>query len=1036
MTCSGIERTFFTATLLVTSITVSAADHATDWPAFRGTGGTGIANGFETALQWDAADPDDSSILWKSPVPGLGHSCPTIVGKRIFIATAVPEDAEEATLQVGRGGNTAAANDSSKQSWMILCFDKTTGQELWRRTAHTGIPKATRHTKATHANTTVAIDGNNVVAFFGSEGLHCYDLDGNLKWTKDLGTVDVSKYGIGWGYGSSPAIHNGQIVLVCDDPSAPYIVSFNLEDGEETWRQPREGDCERSWGTPLIHDQGKQSIIVVNGWPWIVAYDLKTGDEVWRVKGGGDNPIPSPFIANDRIYLTSAHGGKSPIVVMRTDSKGNVSEAESPEEAGLVWRTDRGGSYMSTPIVVGDYLYLGNTNGVLRCYHALTGKKMYEKRLSSGAYVVASLVAAGEKIYCTAEDGTVYVVAAGPKFKVLATNSLSEPCLATPAISAGILYFRTSKSIMAIGVADKGKGKGKDKSESESEPTSQPVIPEASKPNILFISVDDLRPTLGCYGDNIAITPNIDRLSSQGVQFNRAYCQVAVCNPSRASLMTGLKPDTLGVWTLPIHFREAKPDAVTLPQWLRKSGYTAVSHGKIYHNPTPDPQSWSEPIRDLARLPYSYPSGTAQKVKEAKQKLPQRDWRKNSLRGPSTASPDLPDNKVLDGARTQMCIEDLKRLGKTGKPFFLAMGYIRPHLSFVAPKKYWYMYDPAELPVLADEHIPTGAPEFAMHNNSELSHYVDLINMPKPWDEEALPEAQMRKLVHGYHACVSYVDAQIGLLLNALDEAGLRENTIVVLWSDHGWKLGEYRGWGKMTNYEIDARVPLIISAPSMPTAGQQTESLVELLDLYPTLCELAGVQSPDFAEGKSLVPILKAPQAKVRTAAVSQYYRKHKTGEYMGYSMRTDQYRYIEWRNFLTGEVAAQELYDHQVSEKETTNLATSVPAELLTKLSDQLNESHPPKALKMLPAVHTNPSGPGRLAVNISFKNQTTSDMTVYPITSTGRRAKGKRIAPQQETTFQARLGGTYVVESKDGTIHQIHSPSWPAQPIVIRN
>lgn len=1024
MTHSGIQSILVAAIFLAASTTARSADQTTDWPAFRGAGATGISNGFETAVHWDATDPDDSAILWKSPVPGLGHSCPTVVGNRIYIATAIAEDVQEAALQVGRGGNIEAADDNSEQSWLVLCFDKTTGKELWRQTAHMGVPKATRHTKATHANTTVAVDGDNVVAFFGSEGLHCYDLDGNLKWTKDLGIVDISKYGIGWGYGSSPAIHDGHIVLVCDDPTAPYIVALNLENGEEIWRKPRQGDCERSWGTPLIHNQGERSTIVVNGWPWIVAYDLKTGDEVWRVEGGGDNPIPSPFIANDRIYVTSAHGGKSPIVVMRTDSEGNVSEAESPEEAGLIWRTERGGSYMSTPVVVGDYLYLGNTNGVLRCFHAVTGETMYEERLNSGAYVVASLVAAGDKIYCAAEDGTVYVVAAGPDFKVLAKNSLSEPCLATPAISEGILYFRTAKSLMAIAATD------------EAKPSAPPVAYDGRKPNILFISVDDLRPTLGCYGDNLAITPNIDRLASQGVQFNRAYCQVAVCNPSRASLMTGLRPDTLGVWTLPIHFREAMPGAVTLPQWLRKSGYTAVSHGKIYHNPTPDPQSWSEPIRDLPKLPYFYPEGTKQRIQDAQDKLPEKDWRKNNLRGPSTASPDLPDEQVLDGARTQMCIEDLKRLGKTNEPFFLAMGYIRPHLSFVAPKKYWDMYDPAQLPILADQQVPIESPPFAMHNNSELSHYVDLIKMPKPWDEETLPEPQMRQLVHGYHACVSYVDAQIGLLLKALDEEGLRDNTIVVLWSDHGWKLGEYRGWGKMTNYEIDARVPLIISTPGMHSAGQQTESLAELLDLYPTLCELTGVEVPDFAEGKSLVPILKDPTSEVRQAAVSQYYRKHEDREYMGYSMRTDQYRYIEWRDFATGEMADQELYDHNVSESETTNIATSVPADALQELSTQLTKTHPAKPLQMTPAVHTSPSGSGRLPVKVSFENKSNTDITVYPITPVGRRNRGKRIAPDQDVTFQARLGGTYVVESVDGTIHEIHSPNWPAKPIVIRN
>ena len=372
------------------------------------------------------------------------------------------------------------------------------------------------------------------------------------------------------------------------------------------------------------------------------------------------------------------------------------------------------------------------------------------------------------------------------------------------------------------------------------------------RPNILFIAVDDLRPAIGSYGDPFAVTPHMDKLAQRSLQFNRAYCQVAVCNPSRASLMTGMRPDKLGVWTLPIHFREAKPDVVTMPQWFRKFGYTAVSHGKIYHNPFPDPQSWSEPIRKLPELPSPYPEGTAEMVDAAKEQLPKKDWRKKNLRRPSTAAPELADAELGDGAQTDMAIEDLKRLGKQDQPFFLAMGYIRPHLAFVAPKKYWDMHDPAALPILPEQQVNPDTPSYALHNNSELSHYVDLIDIPKPRDGRTLSPEKAKQLVHGYYACVSYVDAQIGRLLAALEEEGLANNTIVILWSDHGWKLGEYRSWGKMTNYEIDARVPLMISAPgmkteSLPTAGKQTDQLVELLDLFPTLCDLAKIDTSRF---------------------------------------------------------------------------------------------------------------------------------------------------------------------------------------------
>ncbi len=251
-----------------------------------------------------------------------------------------------------------------------------------------------------------------MVAFFGSEGLYCYDLEGKLRWKKDLGVIDISKYGIGWGYASSPSIHQGKIVLVCDAPNNPFVVALRLSDGEELWRKSRKDDCERSWGTPLIHTSANSTQVVINGWPWIVSYDFESGDERWRIRGGGDNPVPTPFVANDRFYITNSHGGKSPIYAIRTDAQGSIGETEdsSTDPNPIVWKTDRGGSYMSTPIVVGEYLYLGDTSGVFRCFDAVTGDKIYEERLDGGAYIVASLVAADDKIYCTAEDGTVFVI--------------------------------------------------------------------------------------------------------------------------------------------------------------------------------------------------------------------------------------------------------------------------------------------------------------------------------------------------------------------------------------------------------------------------------------------------------------------------------------------------------------------------------------------------------------------------------------------------------------------------------------------------
>ncbi len=555
----------------------------------------------------------------------------------------------------------------------------------------------------------------------------------------------------------------------------------------------------------------------------------------------------------------------------------------------------------------------------------------------------------------------------------------------------------------------------------------------AEHPNVLFIAVDDLRPSIGCYGDPHAITPNLDRLAKRGVRFTRAYCQVAVCNPSRASLLTGQRPDQLGVWTLPIHFREAQPDAVTLPQWFRKFGYTAISHGKIFHNPTPDPQSWSEPIRPGPALKSPYPEGTAEQIRAVQKTLPATDWRKNNLRGPSSAAPDVDDNELLDGARTQMAIEDLRRLGKRGQPFFLAMGYIRPHLPWIAPKKYWDLFDPAKLPVISDGHVTPNTPAYALSNSYELTHYVDLIDFPKPWDEKRIDEKLARRLMHAYYASASYVDALLGQLLDALDEEGLAENTIIVLWSDHGWKLGEFHGWGKMTNYEIDTRVPLIIAAPGLKTRGQASDELAELVDLFPTLCDLAGIDIPDFAQGSSLLPNLKDVGVKVNDAAFSQYYRNWEGKEYMGYAIRTDSHRFVEWREFETGRPTARELYDHRENHAETKNIAESAPSELLDRLTAQLLKSHPRRELRMTPAVHSNPN-PGRWPADISFANKTQTVALIYPITPQGRRGREFELQPGKKITIKARIGGVFVVESRDGTIHQIHSPSFPPRTVVL--
>jgi outer membrane protein assembly factor BamB len=437
----------------IAAIPIATQADGRDWPSFRGPHGKGVSTGHPLPTSWNA-DPAAgpvTGIRWKSPVPGLGHSSPVIVDGRIYVATAVRKTGK-APLKLGVGGESTAADDSEEQAFLVLAYDAGTGREVWRRTAREGQPRTTRHQKATHANTTLATDGSRLVAFFGSEGLYCYDLAGRLLWSRDLGVINVSKYGIGWGYASSPAIHGRRIALLCDDPGDPYLVVLNLDDGKEVWRVSRKGICERSWGTPLIHAAGSAVQVVANGWPWSVSYDLETGKERWRIGDGGDNPIPTPFEANGWLYLTSAHGGKAPVYAIRPEARGDLTPGGDRVNEGLVWAAKGMGAYISTPVVYGDYIYLAAANGVIRCLNARTGEKKFEERLPGGSrQIYASLVAGDGKVYVCSLEGDVNVLRAGPAFEVLACNQMGEPCFATPAILNGTVYFRTTGSLVAIG---------------------------------------------------------------------------------------------------------------------------------------------------------------------------------------------------------------------------------------------------------------------------------------------------------------------------------------------------------------------------------------------------------------------------------------------------------------------------------------------------------------------------------------------------------------------------------------------------------
>lgn len=444
-----------------------------------------------------------------------------------------------------------------------------------------------------------------------------------------------------------------------------------------------------------------------------------------------------------------------------------------------------------------------------------------------------------------------------------------------------------------------------------------------SRPNILFLAVDDLRPELGCYGVDVIKTPNIDRIARQGVTFERAYCQQAVCSPSRTSLLTGARPDSTKVWDLVTHFRDAMPDVVTLPQHFRQNGYFVQGMGKIYHPGYDDQRSWS--------VPWQTPKAPTYALKQAP--TPKDDDKPNRKDGPPFESADVPDNFYKDGMVADLAVSTLRELKAKSTPFFLAVGFAKPHLPFVSPKKYWDLYDPAQIKPAPNPFRPKDAPEFALTNSGELRNYI---GMPA---DGPIPEDVARKLKHGYYAAVSYTDAQIGKVLDELERQGLRQNTIIILWGDHGWKLGEHGEWCKHSNVENDTNAPLLLSVPGMKTAGQHSRALVEFVDIYPTLAELAGLPLPGHLEGTSFKPVLENPKRAWKRAAFSQYPRGR---QLMGYSMRTDRYRFTVWvRRNDQSRIEATELYDHQTDPQENTNVA-KVPAnaELVARLMEQWRE------------------------------------------------------------------------------------------------
>ena len=421
-----------------------------NWPSFRGPGARGVAEGFATVTEWNIDEGEN--VRWRIPIPGLAHSSPAIWDDRIYLTTAVKEG-EPAELKVGRLGWVSSVDDETPRKFQILAVDKSDGRILWTKTAFEGVPACKRHPKGSHAIPSPATDGDHVVAFFGAEGLHCYGKDGALQWSQDLGQLISAYYmmpGAEWGFSSSPVIHGEHVFVQCDVLNASFIAALRLSDGEEIWRTAR-GDLP-SWSTPTIDVQDGRSQVIVNGFKHIGGYDLATGVENWKLmKAGADIPVPTPVVAHGLIYVMSAHLGTAPIYAVHADAAGELSK-KLDENEQMAWGSKRHGNSMQTPLVYGDYLYCCSDAGILRCYNARTGELKYSERLGAGSSgFTSSGVAADGKLYFSSEDGEVYILKAGPELEVLAVNDLVETQMASPAISEGVLYYRTRSHLVAIG---------------------------------------------------------------------------------------------------------------------------------------------------------------------------------------------------------------------------------------------------------------------------------------------------------------------------------------------------------------------------------------------------------------------------------------------------------------------------------------------------------------------------------------------------------------------------------------------------------
>ena len=435
---------------VMVATTIGSARAGGNWPQFRGVDAQGVDEEKSAPITWNVET--GAHIRWQTSLPGLAHASPIIWGDRVYIATAIKAAPED--LKVGLYGDITSVNDREPHQWRLLALERGTGKVVWNTLGFEGVPKVKRHTKATHCNSTPATDGHRIVALFGSEGLFCFDTDGKLLWKKDLGPMDAAFYlvpGAQWGFASSPVIHDGKVIVLCDVLTNSFLAEYDLVDGQERWRTARQDVP--TWGTPAVVQAAGRTQVVVNGWHLSGGYDFATGANLWRLDGGGDIPVPTPISGHGLIYLTSAHGRFAPIRAVKAGAVGDITPGDPGQtNDSIAWAHGRTGNYMQTPILVGDRLFTCHDTGKVTCYDARTGEVKFTDRLAAGGQgFTASPVSDGRHLYFASEMGLVFVVPVSDQFSVAATNDLHETCMSTPAIAGGTLFFRTRDKLIAVG---------------------------------------------------------------------------------------------------------------------------------------------------------------------------------------------------------------------------------------------------------------------------------------------------------------------------------------------------------------------------------------------------------------------------------------------------------------------------------------------------------------------------------------------------------------------------------------------------------